>query len=266
MSDIRTAVGASTADSITVAGLDLATEVMGHVDFADLAFLLACGRLPGHGESVVFNAILVALADHGLTPSALAARLTLTGAPESIQGAMAAGLLGGGSALLGVVEDTARFLSQALADLDASASDDDLATAAAVALDGVRAAGRRVPGLGHPIHRVEDPRAPRLYLLAAEHGVLGLHLRLLEFVAQASRERTGRTLPINGAGVCGAALADLGFPASIIRGAALLARAGGLLGHLREERERPIGMRLWHSIDGGVVYDAVHPGPRQPGR
>jgi citrate synthase len=247
---LRTSVGRSTPDSITVRGRDLATEVMGRLSFAELAFLLASGRAPTEGESVVFNAVLVSLADHGLTPTALAARLTYTGAPEALQGAVAAGLLGGGSVFLGPVEDTARFLSEILERPGVDAADD--ASLEAAAADAVREAveaRRKIPGLGHPIHTDTDPRTPRIYELARDAGVAGPHLRLLELVASAHRKESGKSLPINGAGAAGAALADLGFPSSLTRGFALLARTAGLIGHLAEESENPIGMPLWKEVD-----------------
>jgi citrate synthase len=247
---LRTSLGRSTPESITVRGRDLAHDLMGRVTFSDVAFLLASGRTPSMGESTLFSAILVSLADHGLTPTALAARLTYTGAPEAIQGALAAGLLGGGSVFLGPVEDTARFLDEVLAAIGRAHPGD--ATLRAAADDAVRTAlrsGRRIPGLGHPIHTRTDPRVPRLYQLARETGLIGPHLRLLEHVGAAHSEQTSNPLPINGAGAAGAALADLGFPATIARGFALVARAAGLIGHLAEEAESPIGMRLWKEVD-----------------
>ena len=247
---LRTALGHSTPDSITVRGHDL-VALMGAMPFSDLAFLLAAGRTPSDTESRLFNAVLVSLADHGLTPTALAARLTYTGAPESLQGAIAAGLLGGGSVFLGPVEDTARFLGDALGRLSPGQRNDDAAMGAAAA-DAVRAAlssGARIPGLGHPIHRDTDPRVARLYRIARDDGLLGSHLHLLELVAQAHRSQSGKPLPINGAGAAGAALADLGFAPFIARGFALLARTAGLIGHLAEESKNPIGMRLWKEVD-----------------
>src|SRR3954471_14779737 len=212
MSDwLRTGIGASDADSITLMGRDVANDLMGKVTLTELTFLLVQGRTPSEGETRLLDAVLVSLADHGLTPTVLAARLTYTGAPESLQGAIAAGLLGAGSVFLGVVEDTARFLG---AILD---GDGDAAAAVARRLE----AGQRVPGLGHPVHKVQDPRTPRIYALAEETGTLGRHLTLLREVAVAHRDRTGRALPINGAGVGGAALADLGFSPDLVRGFAL---------------------------------------------
>ena len=168
--------------------------------------------------------------------------LTYTGAPESLQGAVAAGLLGAGSVFLGVVEDTVRFLDEAGEDVDG---------AVARELE----AGRRIPGLGHPVHKVEDPRTPRIYAIADETGLTGTHLARLRDMAAAHARRTGKELPINGAGVAGAALADLGFPIPLLRGFALLARTAGLLGHLAEEIQSPIGMSLYREVDERAIYD-----------
>jgi citrate synthase len=247
---LRTSVGTSDADSITVMGRDVADELMGHVTLTELAFLLVQRRPPEPGETRLLDAVLVSLADHGLTPTVLAARLTYTGAPESLQGAVASGLLGSGSVFLGVVEDTARFLGAILA-----RDPDDLEAAAASAVRARIAEGRRVPGLGHPIHKVQDPRTPRIYAIAEEAGRLGPHLRLLRLVAAAHRAESGRELPVNGAGVAGAALADLGFRAELLRGFALLARTAGLLGHLAEEMERPLGMPLYREVDERAAYE-----------
>ena len=175
---LRTEIGATTADSITIRGRDLAGELMGRVTFTELAFLLVQGRMPAAGETTLLDAVLVSLADHGLTPTVLAARLTYTGAPESLQGSVAAGLLGAGSVFLGVVEDAAVFLAGIIA-AAASETDADLRAAAGKAVAARLAAGRRIPGLGHPIHKVEDPRTPRMYAIAAEAGVLGPNLRAL---------------------------------------------------------------------------------------
>jgi citrate synthase len=246
---LRSGIGRSTADAITVRGRDLATELMGKVSFTELAFFLTANRMPTPGETRLFDAALVALADHGLTPSVLAARLTWTGATESLQGAVAAGLLGAGNVFLGVVEDTARFLAAILAE-----GDDDADAERAVQTE--IAAGRRIPGLGHPVHKVEDPRTPRLYAIAEEAGIATPHLALLRSVAEAYAAATGKQLPINGAGVAGAAFADLGFAPEIVRGFALLARTAGIVGHLAEEMADPIGGRLWLDVEHRVTYTA----------
>lgn len=245
---LRTAIGSSTADTITVAGRDLPSEVMGRLSLTELAYLLLAGRDPTPGERLVLDAVLVSLADHGLTPSALAARLTYTGAPEAPQAAVAAGLLGAGSVFLGPAGDTAQWLWDTLAGTT-EADDEVLRALAAGAVAARLDAGMRVPGLGHPIHKAGDPRTPRLYELAAEAGVLGPHLRLLREVAIAQEAATGRPLPVNGAGAAGAALVDVGVPPGSVRGFVLIARTAGLVAHLAEEAAQPIGRRLYEEVE-----------------
>jgi citrate synthase len=253
-----TSLGTSDAETITLLGQDLATDLMGKVGFGELAFWLVARKRPTPSQVRVFEAVLVALADHGFTPTAIAARLTYLSAPDSLQGAMAAGMLGGGSRFLGVTEDCGAFLARVLAeqrgDLPDAADD---AGWDAVALDAVRkarAAGKLVPGLGHPVHKQRDPRTPALMAIAEEEGLKGPHLRLFEAIGRVHPEVLGRTLPLNGAGVCGAALADLGLPVELLRGFALLARAAGLLGQLAEERTNPIGMDVYLSVDRNATY------------
>jgi citrate synthase len=253
--EFPTSLGTSTADEIRLLGRDLTADLMGQVGFGELAFWLVTLRRPTPSETRVFEAVLVALADHGFTPTAIAARLTYLSAPDSLQGAMAAGLLGGGSRFLGVTEDCGLWLHEVLAGLDGQPDDD--AGWDAVALDAVRAtraAGRYVPGLGHPVHKVGDPRTPVLIGIAEEEGLRGPHLRLFEAVGRVHEQVLGRRLPLNGAGVCGAALADLGLPVELLRGFALLARAAGLLGQLAEERRRPIRMDANLAVHRHAVY------------
>lgn len=252
-----TAIGHSAPDRIRVMGQDLAADLMGEVGFGELAFWLVAGRRPTPGETRVFEAVLVALADHGFTPTAIAARLTYLSAPESVQGALAAGLLGGGSRFLGVTEDCGRFLADVLATHGEPYPDDEAGWDALAlrAVTEVRRAGRLVPGLGHPVHKETDPRTPVLLRIAEEEGLRGPHLRLFEAVGRVHPRVLGRTLPLNGAGVCGAALADLGLPVDLLRGFALLARAAGLLGHLAEERRRPIGMDVYLTVDRNTAYE-----------
>ena len=249
-----TAIGTSDETRIRLLGQDLAADLMGKVGFGELAYWLVAGRRPTPGEVRVFETVLVALADHGFTPTAIAARLTYLSAPESLQGALAAGLLGGGSRFLGVTEDCGRFLAGVLADgvPEDDAGFDALALAAVTE---ARAAKKFVPGLGHPVHKKEDPRTPVLIRIAEEEGLRGPHLRLFEAIGRVHPQVLHRSLPLNGAGVCGAALADLGLPVDLLRGFALLARAAGLLGHLAEERRNPIGMDVYLTVDRNAVYE-----------
>ncbi|WP_369069637.1 citryl-CoA lyase [Kineococcus terrestris] len=255
-----TALGAADLRTITLLGHDLARDVMGEVGFGELAFWLATQRRPSRGQVRVFEAVLAALADHGFTPTAITARLTFLSAPDSVQGALAAGLLGGGSRFLGVTEDTGRFLHDVLAGLEELPGDDaawdDLAEQV---VRRQREAGRFMPGLGHHLHKEGDPRTPRMFRIAEEEGVSGPHLALFAAVGRAHPRVLGRALPLNGAGVCGAALADLGLPLELLRGFALLARTAGLIGQLAEELRNPVAQRVFLSVDG-----ATRPVPPDP--
>ena len=185
---------------------------MGNVSFGELAYWLITLRRPTPQQSRLFEAVLLGLADHGFTPTAIAARLTYLSAPDAIQGALAAGILGGGSRFLGVTEDTGRFLADVL----------QAAWPAARGREGLgrpggaggrrprRRAGRFVPGLGHPVHKEGDPRTPLIIGIAREEGLYGPHLALFEAIGRVHPQVLGKRLPLNGAGVSGAALADLG--------------------------------------------------------
>jgi citrate synthase len=258
-----TSLGTSDAEHINLLGHDLANDLMGQVGFGELAFWLVARRRPTPQQVRVFEAVLVALADHGFTPTAIAARVTYLSAPDSLQGALAAGLLGGGSRFLGVTEDCGQFLASVLADATLPTTDAEWDELALSAVRSAREAKKFVPGLGHPVHKKQDPRTPRLFALAEEEGTLGPHLKLFAAIGRVHPQVLGRELPLNGAGVCGAVLADLGLPVTLLRGFALLARAAGLLGQLAEEERMPIGMDVYLSVDRNARY--VDPGSDAPG-
>jgi citrate synthase len=251
-----TSIGTSDATSITLLGQNLADDLMGRVGFGELAFWLAAQRRPSPGEVRLFETVLVALADHGFTPTAIAARLTLLSAPDSIQGALAAGILGGGSRFLGVTEDTGRFLADVLSRIGAPLprGDADWDVVARQAIEDRRATGRLVPGLGHPVHKDRDPRTAVIVRVARAEGVYGSHLALFEAVGRVAPAVLGKSLPLNGAGVCGAALADLGLPLELLRGFALLARTAGLIGHLAEELRQPVANDIYRAVDRNTRY------------
>ncbi|MCH1881353.1 citryl-CoA lyase [Agrococcus sp. ARC_14] len=259
MSDERsypTGIGTSTTDRIQLLGLDLADDVLGKVSFGELAYWLATKRRPTPGQLRVFEAALVSLADHGYTPTAIAARMTYYSAPESIQGAIAAGLLGGGSRFLGVTEDCGQFLAANLVDLgDTSGyTQDEWDALARDVLTKAKSEGRMVPGLGHPVHKQGDPRTPVMFEIAREAEVFGPHLSLFEAIGRVHPEVLGRTLPLNGAGVAGASFADAGLPLGLLRGFALLARTAGLIGHLAEEQQNPVGPAIYAEVDRNATY------------
>ena len=255
MTEYPTSLGTSDADKITLLGQDLAEDLMGKVGFGELTLWMVTQRRPTPSQVRVFESVLVALADHGFTPTAIAARLTYLSAPDSLQGAIAAGILGGGSRFLGVTEDCGQYLATVLA--EAGELPTDAAGFDALALDAVkkaRAAKKFIPGLGHPVHKVRDPRTPRLIQIATEEGTRGPHLQLFEAIGRVHPQVLGRTLPLNGAGVCGAVLADLGLPLPMLRGFALLARTAGLLGQLAEEQRMPIANDIYMHVDRNASY------------
>jgi len=255
-----TSLGTSEGTTITLLGQDLAGDLMGNVSFGELAYWLITLRRPTPQQSRLFEAVLLGLADHGFTPTAIAARLTYLSAPDAIQGALAAGLLGGGSRFLGVTEDTGRFLAEVLQAAGPLPADEEgwdaLAERAVADRTGADStgAGRFVPGLGHPVHKEGDPRTPRIIGIAREEGLYGPHLALFEAIGRVHPRVLGKRLPLNGAGVSGAALADLGLPLELLRGVVLLARCAGLLGHIAEEIRRPIANSIYMTVDRNAEY------------
>lgn len=242
---LRSEMGWSTPDRIVVRGLDLA-DLIGNVSLGDFAFLELKGRLPSAEESKVFNAITITLVEHGMTPSTIAARLTHLGAPEALQGAVAAGLLGMGDRFGGPAEEVARMLQESLRDVG---EDADLLTLAEGIVARQREAKRAVPGLGHPIHKPIDPRTPRLFEVAAANGFSGRYVELIQVVAEEATRSFGRELTVNATGAIGAIASELGFPWQICRGLAVMARAIGLVAHLQEEQSDPLATEIWARVE-----------------
>lgn len=256
MTAYRTSLGTADLQHIRLLGHDLADDLLGKVGFGELAFWLVALRRPTPSEIRVFESVLVALADHGLTPTVIAARMTYLGAPDSVQGAIASGILGGGSRFLGATEDTGAFLAEALARREGALPVTE-AEWDALALEVVTDARARrvvIPGVGHHMHKQGDPRTPRLIAIAEEEGLKGPHVCLFEAIGRVVPEVYGRYLPLNGAGTCGAILADLGLPIELLRGFALLARTAGILGQLAEEQRAPIARAMLEQIERDVVY------------
>lgn len=237
----RTDIASSTPDSITVFGRDFPGEILGTLNFGDMAFLELTARIPNEKESRIFNAMLVCLVEHGLTPSTLAARLTFLGAPESLQGAVAAGLNGLGSVFVGSTEGAARMLYEA----PKAHEGEDLRAVAEQVVARFEQEKKQIPGIGHPFHKPVDPRAPRLIQIAEETGFDGRYLNLIQQIAQVAGEKKGRDLPANATGIIGALCCEIGLDWKICRGLGVMARAVGIVGHLLEEIREPIARKLW---------------------
>ncbi|MGH8129725.1 MAG: citryl-CoA lyase [Steroidobacteraceae bacterium] len=249
------AISASNADSIVVRGYDLCRELIGQVTFTDHAWLLVTGNLPTPSQRCILDATLVAIAEHGLVPSVAASRMTLAAAPEAIQGAVAAGILGCGSVILGSAESAARFLSGIVAHGPAGAID----AAVRAALVAARDAREAIPGYGHPLHKRTDPRVGRLLSIATEAGTAARHVQVARLIEKLLPEITGKPLAMNVSGAIAAVLLDAGYPLLAVKGIPILARTAGLIAHLLEEQERSIGFVLADSGAASVGYDGKSP-------
>ena len=226
---LKSDMGWSTVDRIVVRGKDLPGEILGNLNLGDMAYLQLTGRMPNASESRMFNAIVVTLVEHGITPSAIVARLTYLGAPEALQAAVAGGLLGLGSVFVGSMEGVARILT------DAVANGKDAKT--------VLAENKRMPGLGHPIHKPIDPRTVRLFQIARETGHYGKYCSLMEEIART------RGITLNATGAIGAIACELGLDWKIVKGLGVMARAVGLVGHILEETREPMAEEIWLRVD-----------------
>jgi citrate synthase len=250
------AIATSNAETIIVRGRDLAAELVGSITFTEHFWLLLTGALPSPAQRQVLDATLVAIAEHGLVPSVQAARMTLAAAPEALQGAVAAGILGCGSVVLGSAEAAGRLFAEIQARAAAGAA---LREAALAVLREYRAAKRAIPGYGHPLHKGADPRALRLFAVAAAAGTAGRHAEIAALVEQLLPEVVGRPLALNVSGAIPAVLLDAGYPLLALKGVPLLARTAGLVAHLLEEQTRSIGFVMSHAAARAIDYDGDVP-------
>ncbi|WP_207484435.1 citryl-CoA lyase [Arenibaculum pallidiluteum] len=256
--DPSTSISTSDAHTITVRGQDLCRDLIGKIDFTEYFFLLVTGERPTEMQRFFLNCTLVAIAEHGLVPSVQAARMTYAAAPDALQGAVAAGILGCGSVVLGSSEAAGRFQQEILAEADARGT--GIEEAALACLRRLKADRKAVPGFGHPLHKDGDPRTHRLFDLAKEKGVAGRHVEAVETCARLIPEVYGRPLPINISAGIPAVMLDVGFPAAVLKGIPILARTAGLIGHLNEEAQRPIGFVLSYHGGEAIRYDAAGAG------
>jgi citrate synthase len=237
----KTHIAKASAERVDVRGRDLVGDVMGRLTFTEYFHLLLTGDEPTAEQRFFLDLVLVAIAEHGLMPSNVAARMTLAADPAALQGAVAAGLLGAGPVILGTSGECARLLE----------SDEDPLGLAR----GIHEAGGKVPGFGHPVHRPVDPRAERILALADEHGVSGRNVARARALRGAVAELWDKPLPMNVAMAIAAVLLDLGYTTDTVKAVPILARTAGLLAHLAEEREQPIGLHLGRVAEDAVEYE-----------
>jgi citrate synthase len=252
----RTAISTSDEHTIVVRGRDLSKELIGKVSFVEHFFLLLTGKLPSSGEAAVLNATLVAIADHGLVPSVQAARMTFAAAPDAMQGAVAAGILGCGSVVLGSSETAGRMYSEIDAEVRSGKALD------AAALDVMRTwrvAGRAIPGYGHPLHKERDARVGALFDVARAAGTDLRFVAIAEAAEAAIPALLKRDLRLNVSGAIPAVLLGAGFPVEALKGVPILARTAGLIAHLYEEIGQPIGFALSYQATREMEYDGALP-------
>lgn len=245
---MRSEMGWSDATQVTVRNLDLCGDIMGKLNLGDFAFLEITGWVPTPPESLMFNAMLATLVEHGMTPGAMAARLTYLGAPESLQAAVAAGLNGMGTTFAGTAEGAARILQETLASAPEGA---DLHELARQVVEKHRYGRMQLPGIGHPVHKPVDPRAVRLFELARETGFHGRAVQLMQAISEEAERAMNKRgqLPVNATGALGALCCEMDIPWRLCRGLAVIGRAIGIVGHLAEELRHPIARQLWERTE-----------------
>jgi len=239
-------------DRVEVRGRDLAGDLMGRLTFTEYFHLLLTGNEPTDDERYFLDILLVAIAEHGMMPTNVAARMTLAADPDSLQGAVAAGILGAGPVVLGTSEECARLLVEAQRRVEAGG---EPGVVAADLAEATKDAGGKVPGFGHPVHRPFDPRAERILELADERGVGGPYVALARAFRDAVADAWGKPLTMNVAMPMAAVLLDLGFSADTVKAVPILARTAGLLAHLAEEQENALGFLLASAAEDAVTYE-----------
>jgi citrate synthase len=252
----KSSIAHAEADRVEIRGRDLCGDLMGRVGFTDYFFLLVTGREATAKQRFFLDLLLVAIAEHGLTPTVQAARMTYDAAPDSLQGAVAAGILGCGPVILGTAEACAELLVEARRRTEAGELPDVVAR---ILAEETHTAGGKMPGFGHPVHRPLDPRAERILALADEHGASGVHVDLAKRLRNAVADVWGKPLPMNVSMPIAAVLLDLEFPAEMVKAVPILARTAGLLAHLAEERRRPIGFLMASHGEAAIAYDGAGP-------
>ncbi len=247
-----TAVTNIAPNQVAVRGYDIA-DLMGKISFGEAVYLILRGELPDPTVGKVMDAILVASIDHGATPpSALSAR-TVASTGAALSASVAAGIMSINQHHGGAIENCARALGRIIERTKSAGC--SLKEAGQAELEDMKAAGKRMAGFGHRIHK-NDPRTTRLFELVDEAGVSGEHVAAAKAVEEIFRDK-GKPLPINVDGAIGAVLADLGFDPAVMNGLFMIARTPGLVAHVTEEQQRMKPMRkvdpVAHSYDGPAL-------------
>lgn len=239
-----------TLTSLHYRDANLVEDLLGKKTFTEVMLMQILGRTPRGVDLRITDAVLIVLMEHGLTPSAIATRLIYMSAPENLQGAVSAGLLAVGSSFVGTMENCAVLLERI------AAADDPQAEALAIARH-YKDLKSPVPGFGHHLHKPVDPRAYKLLEMGrAEAELKSDQIRALETLSQAVDTVAGRPITINATGAVAALLGEIGVPASIMRGFAVISRAAGLVAHIVEEQSSPSGRFIWETVEHSIPFVA----------
>jgi len=213
-----------------------------------MIFLAATGEIPDKNTRQMADAIMVASTDHGLTPISIAARLTYLGAPESVQGAVASGLLGAGDRFLGTMQTVAQLLRENIGDLKVTDTNEALAKVGHAIIAEFRSRKEILSGRGHPTQVDGDARTPRMKKITRENGFDGKYWKLMEAISKVVNQSLGRKLPINITGAVGATICEMGLESIWARAFALIGRSAGIVAHLIDERKNPIAKDIRLSV------------------
>lgn len=245
---MKTHIAGSNATHIRFRGRDLVDELIGKHGFTEVFYLLTCGRLPTQGQARILDACLVTLMDHGWTPTSLITRLAYDSAPSQVQVGIAAGLLAVGDVFAGTMDGCAKLLAEGIDKPDQVAWCREVVQAH-------RTLKKPMPGFGHPFHKPDDPRPPRLFKVAAENGAEGRYIELLQQLGQAVDAVYGRHLTINATGALAALLLEIGMPLAIMRGVSVVSRSAGLAAHIAEEQQSPTARAIWKMVEEQIPYE-----------
>lgn len=249
---LKTGITRVDENDIVVRGYRLSEDLVGKIGFTDFFFLHARGRMPTTEESAVFAALLVNSMDHGINLPVLTARLTYGSAPEAIQGAIAAGILGVGQIADGAIETAASILYDLASQIDGGM---EPSKAVQDFVERQIINGYPIAGLGHPLHKTQDPRVERLFAIVKQNRFPGRYVELMRALSSSFSAAKGKDVPVNGAGAVAALYCELGFPATIAKAATIVALSAGIVGHLMEEMRRPMARGLRRVIAEAVEFE-----------
>ena len=227
---------------------NLVTDMMGKMSFTQAMIGHILGRDATPAEVAIIDAVLIMLMEHGLTPSAIATRLTYHSAPEALQAAVAAGLLNVGSTFVGTMENASKLLREIVNDPAG------VEAAAERVVAEHKAAKKHMPGFGHHLHKPDDPRTPKMFAIARAQGVSGKYIAAMETLNRAVDAAYGRHMTINATGATAAVLSEIGIAPEIMRGFAVISRAAGLVAHIAEEQEVPTARKIWDVVEEEIPY------------